>query len=56
MRASSFSKCSNGAGVGLGTIQETESALQQGEDFRLVMISLSANLDQLDKVSCGLGA
>ena len=46
----------NGAQIGVVLIEIAERSSQQGEQFRLVMIALGANLDQLDEVSCRLGA
>ena len=44
------------AQVWLIGIEITEGATQKPEQLRLVMIALGANLNQLDKIGCGLGA
>ena len=46
----------NRAQVWIVGIEVTKRSAQEREQLRLVMITLGANLDQLDKISGGLGA
>lgn len=44
------------ADVGLALVEKAEGALEQAEDFRLVMFALGADFDELYEVSGGLRA